>query len=209
MREEVRQFLNDNMVLLKRDDFKELFLRARQYNIPGTWRTENLWPEVYDVLTSNGIYPLEEMDTIPEYFFVKTNVKKLVIPRNIKKIESNSIFNSEVVSIYIENPDVSIAPESMTNLPKLQSLNFPQGMISVPSLKLDSVPELKIIRIPESVVRIKAGAFTNIPDDTVIVTPYRKDYSKKLNVSDAEIEFYKKHLRFTHAPENVEVEDEI
>lgn len=209
MTEEIRQFLNDNKIHLQRDNFDAIRQNATHYSRPGTWGSVNIWPDVYEVFTSNGIYPLDEMQFVPGGFFEGVKVKKLVIPRNIEYLSEYAINDCGVISIWIENPNIKIHTGAMQYLPKLQSLNFPQGMTSIPGFKLNNVPELKIIRVPESVVRIAPQAFQYIPDDCVIVTPYRESISKKLNVSDSEIEFYKQHLRFTHAPKDVEVEDEI
>lgn len=203
MYEDAVTFLRNNRSLLTQNNFVQLRERC----------SDRLWPEVYDVLINNDVNPLtyEEMTKIPSYFFWGVRgVRKLIVPKNISKIDASGIANcDDLVSIYIENPNIRLEEGAINYLDNLQALNFANGMTSIPKFKLNEVPNLKIIRIPESVTRIAAGAFTAIPDDCVIVTPYRKSISKKLNISEAELDFYKKHLRFTHAPEDVEVEDEI
>lgn len=201
MYEEALEFLKSNRSLLRENKFIELQERCPR----------RLWGEVYDIFINNDINPLEDIDKIPGYFIQNVSgISKLTIPRNINKIHTYAISNNPMMtSIWIENPNIKLSPSCMVILPKLQSLNFPNGMVSIPNLDLSGVQSLRIIRIPETVTRISAGAFDNIPEDCVIVTPYRDAANKKLNVSEVEIDFYKKHLRFTHAPKNVEVEDEI
>lgn len=201
MTDELRNLLKSNQDLLKKNDFEKLLqLSVRS----------GLEEELLDFLYNNAnIDILKFINTIHGRMFYETNIPSLIIPANIKKIEDQGIYGCGVVRLAIENPDIKMEPGAIWNNPSLQVVNLPEGMNSLPSAVFQNCMNLKKVRIPASVTRIGARCFRDCNDDFVIVTPYRENTRDKLIILQSEVEFYKKHLRFTHAPKNVEVENEI
>lgn len=199
MTDELRNFLKGNQDLLKRNNFKSLIERAG-----------DLRPELIDFLYSQaGIDVLNFMTEIPKGMFKETSISQIIVPDNIEKIDDLGIWNCGVVRVTINNPNIKLTPKSIYNATDLQLVNLPEGMKAIPSEFCRACYGLKKVRIPASVTRIGARAFSECSQDLIIVTPYRENKRDKLVVPQSEIEFYKNHLRFTHAPKNVEVEDEI
>ena len=82
-------------------------------------------------------------------------------------------------------------------------MNFPDGTVVIPKNICNACSSLIRVNLPESVKRIKNGCFRNADDNLKIVTPYRENKIDKLTIPSDELDFYKKHLRFTHAPKEV------
>lgn len=200
MTDELRNFLKGNQELLKKNNFKSLIEKAA---------VNDLRPELLDFLYGAGIDVLNFMTEIPKGMFKETSIAQIIVPENIDKIDDFGIWNCGVVRLTINNPNIKMTTRSVNNAGELQVVNLPDGMKAIPAEFCRSCWKLKKVRVPASVTRIGARAFSECSQDLIIVTPYRENQREKLIVPQSEVEFYKNHLRFTHAPKNVEVEDEI
>lgn len=68
-----------------------------------------------------------------------------------------------------------------------------------------SCGNLKYVWLPKAIKRIQADAFHNVSDDILIVTPYRERTIEKLRIPEAELDWYKQHLKFSHSENPPEV----
>lgn len=199
MSDELRNFLKANQDLLKKNDFATLIRKAG-----------SLRPELIDFLYNKAnIDVLKFLNEIPSSLFEGTNIASIIVPQHINKIGRQGIFNCGVVRLAIENPNIQLPSDAIVANSELQIVNLPDGLKSLPSGFCSSCENLKKVRIPASVIRIGARAFTNCNDDFILITPYRENQKDRLVIPQSEVDFYKKHLRFTHAPKNVEVKNEI
>ena len=64
---------------------------------------------------------------------------------------------------------------------------------------------LKYVWLPKAIKRIQADAFHNVSDDILIVTPYRERTIEKLRIPEAELDWYRQHLKFSHSENPPEV----
>lgn len=64
---------------------------------------------------------------------------------------------------------------------------------------------LKYVWLPKAIKRIQADAFHNVSDNILIVTPYRERTIEKLRIPEAELDWYRQHLKFSHSENPPEV----
>lgn len=195
MTDELKQFLSTNKELFKINNFKEILRLASSANIRA---------ELLDFLFNTvHINPLNYMDEVPGDFFYRTVIPTIEIPSNIKVIKQNGIRRCETSTILIKSSDTKLEEGAIKELDSLNTINFPEGTTVIPKATCVNCRNLSRVNLPVSVKRIKTGCFENAADNLRIVTPYRENKADKLTIPSDEVEFYRAHLRFTHAPKEV------
>lgn len=199
MEDATKQFLTANKELLIRNDFNSLFRKIDD---------NRLRKDVIEFLYNTAhINPLKYMDTIPEYFFGTATIPTVEIPANIKLIKSWAFTGNDVKNVIFGGSDIEMEKQAFDSCYGLSTVTLPEGMKNIPERLFNSCRNLKRVNLPKSVLRIRPGAFDNCAPELRIVTPYRESKIDKLTIPSNEIDFYKEHLRFTHAPK--ENADEI
>lgn len=187
MTDELKQFLLANKALLQRNDFDGIYNKIKGYD-----RSVN--KELTDFLFNIAkLNPLTYMTTIPDRMFMNVKLNsELFIPKNIK---SGKIYSAQIPSVkFAANPG-----EVRFGACILDTLRIDEGITRIGSQFVYGC-EVKKIILPESVTRVGSDAFDINNDDYKIITPYRANESDRLVIPRSEIERYKKHLKFTHAP---------
>ena len=199
MTDDLKQFLTANKELFMRNNFNEIFKKIDAITLK-TELLEFLFNTVH-------INPLNYMDVLPSGFFSRTVIPTIEVPSNINSIKYNGISECEASAIIIKSGNTKLEDGAIRNLNNLATMNFPEGMVTIPKSICENCRTLSRVNLPVSVKRIKPYCFTNTPENLKIVTPYRENKADKLTIPSEEIDFYKAHLRFTHAPK--EVNDEV
>ena len=198
MTDELKQFLIDNKPLLVRNDFDTLYKRAAS--------TSGLCKQLTEFLYNVAkLDPLPHMTTITRAMFQGITLnQQLVVPKNIKMNATDDCYiNSLTVPVLILECDLEGSAIMRSSIDKIIYKGTSE---KVPRNFLSNVNCQKLA-LPETITRIANSAFNYF--DGKIVTPYRSDPAKRLIVPKNEIDWYKEHLRFTHAPKESEVEDGI
>ena len=195
MTDTLRQFITANQKLFERNDYDRIYK-----DVPSRYRAE------LTEFLFNGphINPLKYMSgTITAYLFGTANIQgELVIPKNIKVMENNALSGVTAPSLVIDSPDVKMGNYLLSDS-YFNKISLVDGIKSVPKGFCRNSVTAQVY-LPESVTRIKNDAFENCPDSIRIITPYRDNPANRLIIPKGEIEWYRKHLRFTHAPKEVE-----
>lgn len=167
-REQIIYYIKDGKSYLTRNDFDGFFS-----NLYEAYRGE-----VYEFLIQEmGINPLKYMSRIPERLFTKVS-SDIIIPENINRISSNAFNNyqgSKVVFSDDNNPKVSTIPNDCFTI----------------------CPNLEYVYIPSSVLKIERNNFSEgINLEKLVVETPRRPEGKKLRLPQAEVDSYRKFLKF-------------
>lgn len=198
MTDELKQFLIDNKPLLVRNDFDTLYKRAASnYGL-----CKQLTEFLYNVAK---IDPLPHMATITQPMFQGITLnQQLVVPKNIKmNVTDNCYIRNLTVPILVLECDLAGSAIIRSSIDKII---YKGTSVKVPKDFLSNVNCEKLI-LPDTITRISSGAFLGF--NGKIITPYRENPEKRLIIPKNEIDWYREHLRFTHAPKESEVEDGI
>jgi hypothetical protein len=192
----LRQFITASQRLFERNDYDKIYK-----DVPSRCRAE------LTEFLFNGphINPLEYMSgTMPSYIFGKATIQgELVIPKNIKAMENNALSGVTAPSLVIDSPDIKMGSDVLSES-YFNKISLADGIKSVPKGFCKYCSVTSQVYLPESVTRIKNDAFAECADSIRIITPYRDNPADRLIIPKGEIEWYRKHLRFTHAPKEVE-----
>lgn len=198
MTDELKQFLIDNKPLLVRNDFDTLYQRAA--------RTSGLCKQLTEFLYNVAkLDPLPHMATIPKLMFLGVTLnQQLVVPKNIKmNVTDDCYIRMLTAPVLVLECDLAGSSIMRSSINKII---YKGTSVKVPKDFLSNVNCEKLV-LPETITRISNSAFSGF--DGKIITPYREDPEKRLIIPKNEIDWYKEHLRFTHAPKESEVEDGI
>lgn len=195
MTNELKQFLVDNKNLLTRNDFDGIYKKA--ISELQSALIKELTEFLYNLAQ---VDPLKYMSSIPQrMFFGVVLSNELVVPANIK-LDSLSIKSMAVPTLRLQCDLVSkcIVGCSFNNV------IIDSEISKIPSNCFYSCT-IEKVRLPETVLRIGNDAFGEI-SSVKIITPYRDNPQKRLIVPKNEVQWYKDHLKFTHAPKESEEE---
>lgn len=191
--ETIIELLQKNKTYLQKNNFEELFS-----NLEPKYRAD-----VYEFLYKElGIQPLNYMHTLFPYMFRFYNQKVIEIPDTITDINKAAFDSCESENIILKNP-TKIDSQAFSRCPNLKRVEILGGKVStLPSRTFDNCPSLTYVYFPASVKTLQNGAFNNCNNDLIVVTEYRD--TDKLRFKSNELDFYKKVLRFRHAPKQQE-----
>lgn len=92
MTNEVKDFIEQNIELIDMEFFELLYHKASRIFNSGA----NEIGELTAVLQSAGIFPLEYMSTVPNFFVFNKDIKKIIIPSNIKGLRPFALFRGDL-----------------------------------------------------------------------------------------------------------------
>lgn len=92
MTNEVKDFIEQNIELIDMEFFELLYHKASHIFYSGA----NEIGELTAVLQSAGIFPLEYMSTVPNFFVFNKDIKKIIIPSNIKGLRPFALFRGDL-----------------------------------------------------------------------------------------------------------------
>lgn len=92
MTNEVKDFIEQNIELIDMEFFELLYHKASHTFNGGAKEIG----ELTAVLQSVGIFPLEYMSTVPNFFVFNKDIKKIIIPSNIKSLRPFALFRGDL-----------------------------------------------------------------------------------------------------------------
>ena len=92
MTNEVKDFIEQNIELIDMEFFELLYHKAPHAFNSGAKEMG----ELTSVLQSAGIFPLEYMSTVPNFFVFNKDIKKIIIPSNIKGLRPFALFRGDL-----------------------------------------------------------------------------------------------------------------
>ena len=92
MTNEVKDFIEQNIELIDMEFFEPLYHKASHSFNSGAKEIG----ELTAVLQSAGILPLEYMSTVPNFFVFNKDIKKIIIPSNIKSLRPFALFRGDL-----------------------------------------------------------------------------------------------------------------
>lgn len=92
MTNEVKDFIEQNIELIDMEFFELLYHKASHTFNSGAKEIG----ELTAVLQSVGIFPLEYMSTVPNFFVFNKDIKKIIIPSNIKGLRPFALFRGDL-----------------------------------------------------------------------------------------------------------------
>lgn len=193
MSDELKEFLTSNKNLFVRNDYAAIVKKLLSSD--GYLLTELL----EFLINTVHINPLEYMTEIPEGMFKGVEVPTIIVPENVTRINSWGLANNKAKNVIISNPNVELQRGFLSGS-AITSITLPEGLKLIPQEAFRNCSNLSRVNLPKSVLRIKPSAFEYTDANLKIVTPYREAVSEKLTIPSSEVDFYKEHLRFTHAP---------
>lgn len=156
MTDGVKKFIEENINLIERNNFDELFRRA---NLDLADRLEV--GELSKILEDAGIYLLDYTDTIPMNYMYGADIVMLAPKPGIKRI----------------------GEEAYKYCDELVSVDLPEGLEYIDEWAFESCPNLRELRLPKSIKHIANSAFNSSLDhpDLVAYAPYPSYANEWLN----------------------------
>ena len=187
MTDKIKQYIIDNKAYLQRNDV-EGFLKK----IPSYARAD----VVAVLLTETSAPILKYLNEIPQNFLAGNRVvKNIVIPGNIKTIGPDAFSNSGLQNVQMESGVKNLGVKCFAKCEDLQVVDLSDTIEVIPTGAFMECYSLKKLFLPDSIKMIGAGAFQGC-EDIEIIANYRT--TDKMKGKRADIEFLKKHLKFTH-----------
>lgn len=196
-------FLNDNEALLRSNNFDKLYQKA-SHSI-----SSDTIGELSDFLLNVvGIPFLGRVNTIGKYWFSNNfSQPNVIVPENVKTIEEDAFYRNNLEKVILTGVS-KIESGAFNRCFNLKTVEIDGDITRLFTNTFNNCTSLSFVYIPESVVSLGNGVFNNTNENIVIVTPWRDEKSKKLRIPNSEIEWYKAHLKFRHAPSNAQVDQE-
>ena len=172
------KFIDDNEVLINTYQWAKIYKKAAD-------KLSNFGAvgKFTELLLSEGIDPLADLDYIPRYYLQGARIAAFVIPKHIKRIDGHAFEScydltnitipnglkriGEGVFYWCENLTSVTIPNSVTEIGKaafaycseLERINIPNGVTSIGERTFRKCYELKKIVLPDSVTNIAKSAF--------------------------------------------------
>ena len=86
MTQKIKNLIEQHIDLIENNDFETLFNYCTSHKDQG---------ELSDILLSSGFNFLEHIDSILPFMFMNSEIKRLVIPNNIKRIGTGAFFSCD------------------------------------------------------------------------------------------------------------------
>lgn len=159
----------------------------------------------WDSTTGKGIITFNgEVISIGEQaFFYKYNLKTIILPNGVTKIEDEAFKHcSELTQVILPNRLLSIGNEAFNLCDALVEITIPNSVVSVGSYAIGS-PKLTSITIPNSVTTIGDNAFKNCKNLTAFYGKFASNDNRCLIVDGVINSFARAGLTTYTIPNNV------
>ena len=194
----IKEFIKQNFGKLKGGHYYEMFLSAQQHRLE---------KELVQVFLDNDL-----LEYVDDFFNSKESRKingdwlpHLGSSFTVKKLPIHTtLFNLDFKTLHIEflenmSGNCLLGSECETLI-----IEECAGSM-LPTQAIYNCDNLKYVWLPKGIKRIQADAFHNVSDDILIVTPYRERTMEKLRIPEAELDWYRQHLKFSHSENPPEV----
>lgn len=156
------------------------------------------------LLTKTSINILKYMSTIPRMFLRgATQVASIVIPGNIKTIETGAFAGSTIETVQMESGVKTLEKSCFQNCKNLRAIDLSDTIKSIPAYCFEGCENLEKVFLPDSIEIIGEHAFDGC-DKVELIANHRGKNPIRARKSD--LEFFKKHLKFEH-PEKQTTEE--
>lgn len=194
----IKEFIKQNFDKLKGGHYYELFLLAQRHRLA---------EELVQVFLDNDL-----LEYVDDFFNSKESRKingawlpPLGSSFTVKKLPIHTtLFGFDVKTLYIDFLENMSSCFLLDSTCETLIIEECAGSV-LPNQAIYSCKNLKYVWLPKRIKRIQADAFRNVSDDILIVTPYRERTSEKLRIPEAELDWYRQHLKFSHSENPPEV----
>lgn len=184
---DVIDIIKNNRSYLQKNDVAGFLSRLSSYQ---------RGPVVEFLLLKTSVPILKYMTEIPtEFLYDANNVKSLVIPGNIKKIQEEAFRGSDLVQVDMEPGVQQLGRAVFENCKNLEAVNLSDTIETIPSHAFSGCTNLKKLFLPDSIKLIGVDAFAGC-EDVELIANFRQ--ADKIRAKKSDYDFLKKHLKFTH-----------
>lgn len=153
MKEELKRFIERNIDLIDRGNFKEAYEELR--------RLSTMYIGEFTVtLLEADIDPAKYMNELPEGYLAGTECKSYEIPENITSIGSGAFAYTQLRSIIIPKKVEHLNPSVFEKCASLEEVILPDGLLSIGDSAFFGCSELIDIEIPGKVLWIGDRVFS-------------------------------------------------
>lgn len=158
------------------------------------------------LLTQTSINILKYMSTIPAMFLRgATRVNSIVIPGNVKTIETGAFAGSNIETVQMESGVKTLEKSCFQNCKDLKAIDLSDTIKSIPAYCFEGCENLEKVFLPDSIEIIGEHAFDGC-DNVELIANHRGKNPIRARKSD--LEFFKKHLKFEHPEKQTTQETE-
>ena len=127
MRAAVKQFIEENIGLIKDNKWSDVAYKAESWNIDGRFSSADViefWRIVREDLKID-LFKFEDVEVIPSGYYWEGNMTELIIPEHILHIHT-SAFNMcrNLEKIHFPGSLISIQTTAFTRTPKLKQITY-------------------------------------------------------------------------------------
>lgn len=194
----IEEFLRRNWDDLKNKRFYELFTSATYYEVERElvrFLLNNNLPEYVDYFFNSKNSRIIKGEWLPNIGSSFT-VEKLPIHTTLSNLDVKTLHIN-----FLENMSDCFLTKSECETLIIEECT---GVI-LQNNAIYNCGNLKYVWLPKAIKRIQADAFHNVSYDILIVTPYRERTIEKLRIPEAELDWYRQHLKFSHSENPPEV----
>ena len=130
MHDYVKDFIENNIYLLDKNDFEEFYECWRKSLTFGKSKYTKDFAELF---YSSGIDPLIYMSFIPNAFLERSNITSFNIPDNIKSIGYKAFSDSNLKSIVLSKNITKISSAVFENCKSLERADIQAQIASIPT----------------------------------------------------------------------------
>ena len=188
----IKEFIKQNFNKLKGGEYYKLFFAAEDFRLA---------KELAQVFIDNDL-----LEYVDDFFNSKESriingdwLPPLGSSFTVKKLPIHTaLSNLDVKTLHIDFLENMSGCFLMGS--KCETLIIEECTGSMlPNQAIYNCGNLKYVWLPKGIKRIQTDAFHHVSDDILIVTPYRERTIEKLRIPEAELDWYRQHLKFSHS----------
>lgn len=172
MNKKIKDFINKYGALIDNDNWAELYKIAE--------KDLDSWTGfLTDALHGADIYPLEELDYVPEAFAFGSITPKFDIPEGIKTISADAFGDCTAIEITLPQSLEIIDTEAFASCHGLTTITIPNKVDTIGSGAFDGCKKLTSVNIPSKLKVIESATF-NLCSALTNVDTYSADRLERI-----------------------------
>lgn len=180
--EEKDYIRNELSGLLKKNDFAGIISKCQGKK------------NIITFLVENDIPLLKGINNIPKRMFYQSEISRITIPGNIKRIGEDSFNSAELNSVNIENGVTVIEEAAFAQCKNLAHIELPDSLERIGKYAFYN-SGLKQIFIPDSITYLDKEMFGDGENIKIYANSRKEMPSRfKLRCNSSDIEWFKSHL---------------
>lgn len=154
MREGVKQFIQDHILLIDHSDWDKLFTLAEPRLIPSAIA------ELKQVLLAARIPdPLQTMTFIPTGYYSDMQNTSYVTPQHIREIHQGAFSYSDMTSLRITSNIECLSQWSIERCTELEEVTIEEGVLGIDDYAFIECEKLRTVKLPRSLTRLGRCVF--------------------------------------------------